>query len=163
MGYVSELRALVGHRPLVLAVAGALVVDAAGRVLLHRRTDNGLWGTPGGAVEPGESLEATARRELAEETGVAAGALELVDVYSGPEFFVEYPNGDQAYVVGALYVAREGRARSAPDAAETTEVRFFPLDALPVDVDPNHRRLLDRYRRLRAVRTAGATAAPRTS
>ena len=56
MGYVRELRALVGHRPLVLAVAGALVVDATGRVLLHRRTDNGLWGTPGGAVEPRNSF-----------------------------------------------------------------------------------------------------------
>ncbi len=146
MGYVSDLRVLVGHRPLVLAVSGALVFDADGRLLLHRRDDNGLWSTSGGAVEPGESLEETARRELREEMGVEAGRLRLLDVYSGAEFFVEYPNGDQAYVVGALFVAEEVRGTPAPDGQESTEVGYFDWDALPEDMDPNHRRLLDRCR-----------------
>ncbi|HEX2184483.1 MAG TPA: NUDIX domain-containing protein [Chloroflexota bacterium] len=73
MGYVAELRALVGHRPLLVVAAGVLVFDAGGRVLLHRHRDTGRWGIPGGALEPGETLEAAARRELREETGVQAG------------------------------------------------------------------------------------------
>jgi 8-oxo-dGTP pyrophosphatase MutT (NUDIX family) len=80
--YIRELRALVGHRPLVLAVAGALVFDADGRLLLHRRDDNGLWGTSGGAVEPGESLEETARRELREETGLEVRLLDTIGTYA---------------------------------------------------------------------------------
>ncbi|HEY3061321.1 MAG TPA: NUDIX hydrolase [Chloroflexota bacterium] len=148
MNYVRELRALVGQRPLVLAVAGAIVIDDDGRLLLQRRDDDNLWSTPGGAVEPGESLEDTARRELREETGLEAGRLRLLDVYSGAEFFVEYPNGDQAYVVGALFIAEDVRGEPASDGDESTEVAYFGFDALPEDVQPHTRLLIDRCRQL---------------
>jgi 8-oxo-dGTP pyrophosphatase MutT (NUDIX family) len=153
--YIRELRALVGHRPLVLASAGALVFDADGRLLLHRRDDNGKWSTSGGAVEPGESLEDTARRELREETGLEAGRLRLLDVYSGAEFFVEYPNGDQAYVVGALFIAEDVRGTATPDGHESTEIGYFSFDDLPADLDPNHLRLLERCRGLLDAASSG--------
>lgn len=60
--------------------ARILLVDRAGRVLLFRFTPDDrppLWCTPGGAVDPGESYEAAARRELWEETGL--------DVDCGPQ------------------------------------------------------------------------------
>lgn len=51
--------------------AGAWVTDAAGRVLLVQdRGLDGPWSEPSGKVEPGESLEAAACREVLEETGV---------------------------------------------------------------------------------------------
>ena len=68
--YVSELRRLVGSRPLLLVAAGVVVRASYGAILLQRRTDDGLWGLPGGALEPGDSLEEAARRELLEETGL---------------------------------------------------------------------------------------------
>jgi hypothetical protein len=40
MTYVSELRNLVGHRPLLLAAAGVVVVDDLGRWLLQWRVDD---------------------------------------------------------------------------------------------------------------------------
>ena len=53
--------------------ARILLLDDTGRVLLFR-FDAGdrpaFWGTPGGAVDPGESYAAAARRELREETGL---------------------------------------------------------------------------------------------
>ncbi len=50
--------------------AGGVVVDDRGAWLMIRR--NGRWDLPKGHVEPGESVDACAAREIAEETGVAA-------------------------------------------------------------------------------------------
>ena len=55
------------------------LVDRRGWVLLqerdeHAEIDPEKWGFPGGGVEPGESWEAAAHRELAEETGVVLGS-----------------------------------------------------------------------------------------
>ena len=50
--------------------SGCAVIDAAGRTLLLRRADEGIWGLPKGTVEPGETLEETAVREVREETGL---------------------------------------------------------------------------------------------
>jgi ADP-ribose pyrophosphatase YjhB (NUDIX family) len=53
--------------------AGAVVRRDDGRILVIRRghpPSEGLWSIPGGRVEPGETLEQAARREVAEETGL---------------------------------------------------------------------------------------------
>ena len=146
MDYLQELRALVGHRPLLVPGAAILIVNDAGRVLLHRRGDDGLWSLPGGALEPGESLEEAARREAAEEVGLTLGELTLVDVFSGPEFFHEYPNGDQVFWVGAAYIARDVPGTPVVDGLEATDVQFFALDALPDDLVGVSRLILERCR-----------------
>ena len=61
--YIRELRTLVGHMPIMLAGAAVLVLDQDSRLPLLKRSDNGCWGTRGGALGPGERLEETARRE----------------------------------------------------------------------------------------------------
>jgi len=146
MDYVGELRGLVGHRPLLVVAAGVLVRDIAGGILLQRRTDDGSWGVPGGAMELGETLEQTARRELREETGLTAGELTLLDVYSGPEFFLRYANGDEVYVVGATYHATSVEGEAGADGVEGTELRYFLLTDLPKAMSRYNRRLLDRCR-----------------
>jgi ADP-ribose pyrophosphatase YjhB (NUDIX family) len=69
-------------------VAGAIPVDASGRVILLRRgfdPGQGLWTFPGGFVDLGESVEEAARREAAEELGIAIELGGLVGVYSRAE------------------------------------------------------------------------------
>src|ERR1051325_4042675 len=61
----------------------AVVLTPEG-LLLQRRSDNGLWGLPGGGVEPGESVSAAIVREVREETGLDVTPVRLVGVYSAP-------------------------------------------------------------------------------
>ena len=61
------------------------------RVLLIRQfrhaADDFIWEVPAGRLDPGESPEACARRELEEETGMRAGTLEqLTTIYTTPGF-----------------------------------------------------------------------------
>lgn len=131
MGYIEELRAVVGKRPLFAVGAGVCVLDHQNRVLLQRRGDNGLWSCPGGGLEPGESFEQAARRELREETGLEVGALQFFSLTSGADFFYTYPNGDQVYFVSARFVTREVWGELKADGLETLELRYFALDDLP--------------------------------
>ena len=65
----------------VVACVGAVVHDAAGRLLLIRRgtePDRGRWSVPGGRVEPGESPAQAVEREVLEETGLRVRAGEPV-------------------------------------------------------------------------------------
>lgn len=63
-----------------VSVAG-VVLDAAGRILLIRRRDNGEWQIPGGVLEPAESIPAGVLREIEEETGVLVRVGDLTGVY----------------------------------------------------------------------------------
>ncbi len=51
--YVQWLRQFIGHDKIFLNGTAALIRNDQGRVLLQRRSDNGLWGFPGGAQELG--------------------------------------------------------------------------------------------------------------
>lgn len=140
-----ELRKAVGRRPLIQTGAGVLVVDAAGRVLLQRRSDNGCWDYAGGSMELGEEIEETARRELLEETGLTARRLELLGVFSGEDLHYIYPNGDEAYNVDVVYICRDYAGELTPQAGEVDELRFFDADDLPDNISPPSRKALERW------------------
>ncbi|MGX1851120.1 methyltransferase, FxLD system [Streptomyces sp. NPDC055299] len=72
-GPAGDFTAVEKGRPEPQSVVGvcAVVTDGSGRVLLGRST-RGMWELPGGRVEAGESFQAAAVRELAEETGLTA-------------------------------------------------------------------------------------------
>ena len=146
MGYVEELRALVGHRRVILNGSVAVIEDAAGRVLLQRRSD-GRWGLPGGLMEQGESFEETARREVLEETGLTLGALELLGIWSGREFLCRAANGDEFYSVTAAYRTGDWRGELRSPDGESLGFAWAAPEALPEDMAGSHRRILAESRR----------------
>lgn len=134
MDYILQLRQYIGHRPILMVGAAILVVDEQNRLLLMKRSDSGLWGPPGGSTEPGEYVEAAAKRETLEETGLEVGEMALFGVFSGPELYYKYPNGDEVYNVTIVYLSRDWRG-AVKINEEHTEFGWFALDDIPA---PKH-------------------------
>ncbi|CUB32695.1 NUDIX hydrolase [Bacillus cereus] len=143
MGYIEELRKVFGSRPLNLAGVAVAVFNEQGQILLQQRR-NGIWGVPGGFVELGESTEEAGRREVFEETGVEIGTLQLISVFSGKEFFVKLPNGDEFYPITIAYLCKDikGGLLKA-DGIESLSVQFFDFDKLPENISPFIKKLIE--------------------
>lgn len=146
MDYIQKLRQKVGHSPLILIGATVLILNEQKELLMLLRSDNGCWGVPGGAMEPGERLEDTAIRETFEETGLQIDDLTLFDVFSGPELYYQYPNGDEVYNVSVVYIEYKAAGELIIDLAEHTKWEFFPLDNLPVDISPPIKEILTSFK-----------------
>lgn len=120
-GGIRAIREVVRHRGSVACLA----VHADERVVLVRQyryaVDQAVWELPAGRLDPGESPEAGARRELEEETGLAAGRLEPLSVfYTTPGFCDE-----------AMHLFRATQLASVPprpEQDERIEVRTCSLD-----------------------------------
>jgi ADP-ribose pyrophosphatase YjhB (NUDIX family) len=126
-------------------VAVAVVLGDETGVLLGRRCidpGSGLWSFPAGYVNRGEVLEEAAVREVLEELGLAITLTGVVGVYS--------ERGEPVVLV--VYAGEIEAGEPHPDGREVSEVRRFPLDALPDDLAfPHDRQVLSDWNR--AVRT----------
>ena len=129
--------------PLTPALAVDLVIeliDRPGRpiVLIERRHPPPGHALPGGFLDIGETVEAAARREALEETGLEVTLTSLLGVYSDPDRDV------RGHTVSIVYVAE---ARGTPVAGDdAAAVKVVTLDALP-PLAFDHGRILEDYRR----------------
>ena len=117
----------------------AAVFNERGEILLQKRADNGFWSMPGGAVDPGESVQQGALREVWEETGLHVRVVRLVGVYSDPRNYMitQYPGGDIVHNVSLCFVC-ERVSGTLQISHESTDIGYFPLDALPEPMMPSH-------------------------
>lgn len=81
-----------------LIVAVAVAVRSEGRLLLIKRSDNGLWALPGGAQDIGESTRDAATREVREETGIEIEVNGISGIYSDPRHVIAYDEIGRAHV-----------------------------------------------------------------
>lgn len=135
MDYIVQLRQYVGHRPILLAGAAVLVLDKQNCLLMMKRSDIGCWGLPGGAIEPGELVEVAARRETFEETNLEIEEMSLFGVFSGPQLYYQYPNGDEVYNVSIIYSSQDWRGEIKLND-EHTEWCWFTANEIPEDISP---------------------------
>lgn len=145
MDYILQLRQYIGHRPILMVGAGIFVLDEQDRVLLMKRSDNGCWGFPGGSTEPGEVVEEAAKRETFEEANITVREMSLYGVFSGPELYYKYPNGDEVYNVTIMFLSRDwdGEVRLNH---EHTEWGWFSADEIPENVSPPIRPIMEQFK-----------------
>jgi ADP-ribose pyrophosphatase YjhB (NUDIX family) len=123
---------------IVVAVT-AFVQDAAGRLLMIRRTDNDLYAIPGGAQEVGETIARTVGREVNEETGITVEVTGLIGVYSDPEHVIEFSDGEVRQEFSLCFRARpiEGEPRTSNESKEVLWVE--PTELANLNIHPSIR------------------------
>lgn len=138
--FIRTLREKIGHDPLWLPAVTAVVLRdstddspwAVPEVLLVKRSDNGAWTPVTGICEPGEDPDATAVREVKEETGLNVRTEALLGV--GAMNPVVHANGDQAtYMSIALRLSVVGDDTPVLGDEENVEVGWFSVARLPVE------------------------------
>ncbi|HEY7279516.1 MAG TPA: NUDIX domain-containing protein [Trebonia sp.] len=130
----------------VVPAAVAVVAREDGAVLLIRRTDNGNWALPGGAIEMNESVADAAVRETFEETGTRVEVTGLLGVYSDPRHVIHYTSNDEVRREFSIVLTARPVAGQPTPSAESREVRWVrPADLAAYTMDRAMRRRIDDY------------------
>lgn len=150
MGYVEDLRSLIGHKRVILNGSITFIINAQGQFLMQQRKyPYGKWGLPGGLMELGESTEETARREVLEETGLIVGALSLFGIYSGKKYLCIAQNGDEFYVVTTVYITSDFIGEVSVNDDESIGFEWVDEDSLPENIAGTHKEIICDYLKMK--------------
>jgi 8-oxo-dGTP pyrophosphatase MutT (NUDIX family) len=128
--------------------ANVVVADDSGRILLIRRTDNGNWALPGGAMDLGETIVQAGEREVLEETGIRCSVTGLVGIYTNPGHVLEYTsNGEVRQEFSVVFIARPTGGSPKP-SSESSDVEWAdPGDLESFPMHPSMRQRIEHYLR----------------
>jgi 8-oxo-dGTP diphosphatase len=120
-----------------LLTVDVIIECPGGIVLIERRNPPLGWALPGGFVDYGESLEAAAVREAAEETSLEIRLVEQMHTYSDPG------RDPRHHTVTTVFIARaDGVPRAADDARDAA---VFSAENLPNPIVFDHPAILKDY------------------
>ncbi|BDG68140.1 putative 8-oxo-dGTP diphosphatase [Enterococcus innesii] len=108
------------------------VIISNDRVLLVKRRDLPLWDLPGGRLEVGESIFDCSIRETREETGYNVKIEKIIGSYINNE-----RNDTQILLLSNIV-----SGCPITEGPETKQLKFFPLNRLPLNMVPARRRQL---------------------
>lgn len=117
------------------------IVSCQGKLLMIRNTyGRQRWTFPGGRIEQGESPAAAAKREVAEEVGIAVSGLEAIGDFEVKKDF----KIDHTYCFKAESATRE----LIIDRGEIREAAWFDPDHLPQPLSPVADQMLQLWRKV---------------
>lgn len=132
----------------LVPAAVAVVVREDGAVLLIRRTDNGNWALPGGAIEMNESVADAAIRETLEETGIQVEITGLLGIYSDPRHVIHFTSNDEVRREFSVVLTARPVGGEPATSPESSEVRWVPpADLGDCTMDMAMRKRVDDYLR----------------
>jgi len=120
-----------------LLTVDAIIQTPGGIVLIERRNPPPGWALPGGFVDAGESVEAAARREALEETGLDITLIRQFHTYSDPA------RDKRGHTVSVVFLAvATGTPKGGDDARRAS---VFALNALPTPLAFDHGQIISDY------------------
>lgn len=145
-GSAEELlaRYQANHFDIGPLASGEAAVFHEGKLLLIRRTDDGLWALPGGITDPGETLAGTARRELLEEAGLEGRVFQLLGVFDSRLWHSE----KRIHFYHAVFLIEVDDPRPKP-SLEVSAAAYFGEAELPPLSPGHHLRAPFVFRQLR--------------
>jgi ADP-ribose pyrophosphatase YjhB (NUDIX family) len=137
--YIQAALGIIFRHP--ITGTSIIPVLSDGRIVLVQRRDNGQWGLPGGIVNWGEDISTSARRELAEETGLKLLKIRrLVGIYSAPD------RDPRFHSICVVIEAEVEGAMKVHDTLEIKDVRAFAPATIPKgNLSHDHDRQLQDY------------------
>lgn len=117
--------------------------DNEKRILLVKRSDNGDWVMPAGAMELGESILDCCKREVKEECGLDVVTAIPIKIESDPKYDFVTSYGDPYQTFRVVFLITEWEGELIKQTNETVDAAFFALDALPKMPDIYHETLTD--------------------
>lgn len=132
----------------IFLTADSAVFCSAGdmtKILLVKRKNNpykGRWALPGGFLEDAEPLEAGAKRELEEETGLKVNALWQIKAYGAPN---RDPRGRTVSIGFWTEIKSLEKVKGNDDASEAEWHDIEDLPALAFDHDQIVKDAIERY------------------
>jgi len=128
--HLANIRSLVGNRLLCLPSVTGIVKNAAGDILLVRNSGATEWTTPGGMIEPDDRPAESVVRELKEELNIDVKVKSLLGVFSGPEYRMLYPNGDQVVYTTAVFECEIINGSPQVDMDELEDCKYVNMAEL---------------------------------
>ncbi|OGE26324.1 hypothetical protein A3C26_02875 [Candidatus Daviesbacteria bacterium RIFCSPHIGHO2_02_FULL_39_12] len=107
--------------------AGGIVFNSKGQVLVTQHSQNKHWSFPKGLIDPGQTSEQAAVREVKEEGGVEAEIIGKV----GYSKYVYTLNGEKIFKVVTYYLMKYKSGDIADHDFEVSDLGWFePEEAL---------------------------------
>lgn len=127
--YIAYIRKMVGDSKIMLISCCVVLTNENNEVLLQKRSDNLLWGLPGGLMELDETIEECAIREVKEETNLDVEITKFIGVFNNPN--MTWRKTDKARVICFSFQGKViGGSLSIHDD-ESLAFDYFSLDNLP--------------------------------
>jgi 8-oxo-dGTP pyrophosphatase MutT (NUDIX family) len=123
-----------------------VVRDDAGRILMIRRTDNGNWAVPGGAIDLGESMVDAAVRETVEESGVTCEVTGIDGIYTDPRHVIHYTSNDEVRQEFSIVLTARPIGGEPTPSDESSEVHWVePHEIAGLQMDRSMKMRIEHY------------------
>jgi ADP-ribose pyrophosphatase YjhB (NUDIX family) len=120
---------MVGDKMVMLNATAVVIVNQDNQVLLQKRSDNLLWGLPGGLLEIDESITEGAIREVKEETNLDIEIERFIGVFINPMMVWRLEDKAKVFAYGFLGRVIGGDLKINDD--ESLELKYFDYNNLP--------------------------------